>query len=147
MPASPVAMGICGRLTCLLHAAQHNGAPAACHPTLRRSRCHATQRFPHHSSLPWAAAFKGPKGYHVDCGVEAKCNGSWSTNETLPPAGGNVATSALRILFGVYFGRARLPLSFTSAFSHLDTAHRVQGGRFGIPAPRVRMIHEAGKGT
>ena len=144
-PPSPVAMGICGRLTCLLHAAQHNGAPPRAIP-LGGDHA-ATQRFPHHSSLPWAAAFKGPKGYHVDCGVEAKCNGSWSTNETLLPAAGNIATCQLRILFGIYLGRARLPLSFTSAFSHLDTAHRVQGGRFGIPAPRVRMIHEAGKGT
>ena len=133
-PMPPSAMGICGRLTCLLHAAQHNGAPprSACHPTLlRRSRCQsATQRFPHHSSLPWAAAsFKGPEGYHVDCGgvAEAKCNGSWGTNETVfCPRLGMLQLASCA--FYLAFQESPSPLSFTSAFCHLDSTECGESG-------------------
>ena len=82
--------------------------------------------------------------------VEAKCNGSWGTNETLLPAAGNVATCQLRILFGIsgepipsFIYQCILPF-------RLHRVRRVRApGRegLGIPVPPVRMIHEAGKGT
>ena len=146
----PSAMGICGRLTCLL---QHNGAPprSACHPTLlRRSRCQsATQRFPHHSSLPWAAAaFKGPKGYHVDCGggkVQRKLG--HKRNSPARPRLGMLQPAGCAFYLAFQespFPHFHLPVHFRLL--------RVRRGRkswlwFGIPAPRVRMIHESRKGT